>query len=150
MSQARLKKMLILLELAQKEQDKALETLGFFRNQLTSHEEQLASLQDYLQGYIDKINNEGMRVMPIQLQTTQTFIDKLNTAIYTQTDKVQEQTQLVERAQQAWFEKRARLKGFESLYQKIQKDLTISLDRREQKMLDDLASQQFVQKKSSH
>lgn len=149
MSQARLKKILILLDLAQKELDKSLETLGFFRNQLSAHEEQLASLQEYLQSYIDKINNEGMCLMPIQLQTTQTFIDKLNTAIYSQTDKVEEQSQLVERAQQAWLEKRARLKAFQTLYDKIQKDLTLSVDRHEQKMLDDLASQQFIHKTDS-
>ena len=149
MSQARLKKMAILLEIAQKEQDKALETLGLFRSQLSAHEEQLASLKAYLQEYIDRINNEGLKLMPIQLQTTQTFIDKLNTAIQAQTTKVEEQKQLVTRAQEAWVEKRARLKGFETLYNKIQKNITLTLDKREQKMLDDLASQQFTQKQLS-
>lgn len=149
MSESRLKKVLLLLDMAQKDQEKALETLGLFRSQLSQFETQLTELKSYLQEYVDKINNEGLALLPIQLQTTQAFIDKLHTAINAQAKRVEDQMKLVEKAQEAWIDKRARLKAFQNLAEKIQKDISVTLEKREQKMLDDLASQQFTHKNPS-
>jgi len=82
--------------------------------------------------------------MPVQLQTTQGFIDKLNTAIVTERKTISELKVQVEQARQVWFEKRARVKAMQNLLEKVTKNEQVKLDRQEQKMLDDLASQQFL------
>lgn len=145
----RLDRMQVLVDLAQRELDKALETLSILQAQLGDHQQQYESLKQYLFEYVDRINNEGLALMPIQLQTTQSFLDKLNTAIFAQQQKITEVSVVVEKAEDNWAEKRARLKALEKLFQKIQKNEQVSLQKQEQKMLDDLASQQFVQKNTS-
>lgn len=142
----RLKRMQVLVDLAQREFDQALETLSVLKAQLGDHQQQYDSLKNYLSDYVERINNEGLALMPIQLQTTQTFLDKLNSAIFAQKQKITEVSEIVEKAEDNWAEKRARLKALEKLFQKIQKNEQVSLQKQEQKMLDDLASQQFVQK----
>ncbi len=141
---ARLDRMLVLVELSEGEFNQAQETLGILRNQLNEHQQQYDSLKEYLQEYVDKINNQGLSLMPIQLQTTQSFLDKLNSAIFAQAQKILEMTEIVNKAEENWVEKRLRVKALQKLFAKIKKNEMIFLEKQEQKMLDDLSSQQFI------
>lgn len=143
---SRSKRIAVLVDLAEQEQEKALETLGLLRAQAEGDQEQLDSLNQYLQEYIDQINNEGLHLMPVQLQTTQGFIDKLNSAISSQQQKVVEANALLEKAQDAWMEKRSRALAMEKLYEKVKSNEVALLEKQEQKMLDDLAAQEFNKK----
>ncbi len=141
--------MKVLVDLADKDLDKALETLGILRKQLNDHQQQHESLKMYLQEYVDKINNEGLSLMPIQLQTTQSFLDKLNSAIFSQGEKVVEMTEIVNKAEENWTEKRSRSKALQKLFAKIQKNATALLEKQEQNILDELSSLQFIQRKNN-
>ncbi len=144
---SRLERIEMLVDLSQVELNKALETLSVLRNQLAEHQQQHSSLTLYLQEYVNKINHQGLSLMPIQLQTTQSFLDKLNSAIVAQSKKIIEMSEIVNKAEENWTEKRSRLKAMQSLFDKIKKKNTVFLERQEQKILDDLSSLQFIRRK---
>lgn len=148
MANSKVKRFEMLVELAQDELDKAQETFVAVRQQLESSQEQLDSLQDYHTNHLSKIHNE-IEVTTAQLQTTQAFIDKVNKAILSQKDQITQLTQVLEKAQETWIEKRARHQSLKNIHLKLKRDERVQLDKQEQKMLDELASQQFVYSKSS-
>jgi len=143
MANSKLKRFEMLVELAQDELDKAQETFLAVRQQLESSEEQLDSLQDYHANHLSKIHNDKEITMA-QLQTTQAFIDNVNKAILSQKEQMAQLTQALEKAQETWVEKRARHQSLKNIYLKLKRDERVRLDKQEQKMLDELASQQFV------
>lgn len=148
MANSKVKRFEMLVELAQDELDKAQETFIAVRQQLESSQEQLDSLQDYHTNHLSKIHNEK-EVTTAQLQTTQAFIDKVNKAILSQKDQITQLTHVLEKAQETWIEKRARHQSLKNIHLKLKRDERAKLDKQEQKMLDELASQQFVYSKSS-
>ena len=148
MANSKVKRFEMLVELAQDELDKAQETFIAVRQQLESSQEQLDSLQDYHTNHLSKIHNEK-EVTMAQLQTTQAFIDNVNKAILSQKDQITQLTQVLEKAQETWIEKRARHQSLKNIHLKLKRDERVQLDKQEQKMLDELASQQFFYSKSS-
>ncbi|MBD3612294.1 MAG: flagellar export protein FliJ [Hydrogenovibrio crunogenus] len=148
MANSKVKRFEMLVELAQDELDKAQETFIAVRQQLESSQEQLDSLQDYHTNHLSKIHNEK-EVTTAQLQTTQAFIDNVNKAILSQKDQITQLTHVLEKAQETWIEKRARHQSLKNIHLKLKRDERVKLDKQEQKMLDELASQQFFYSKSS-
>ena len=135
-----------LVELAEIEMDNAAKTFAMMRQQESSDASQLDSLREYQADY----NQKGIKANQSlsQLNTYRLFADKLSQAIEAQEQKLQQSVQMVEKAQEAWFEKRARFKALEQLLQKKQNDYEYRLSQQEQKMLDELASQQSARKHS--
>lgn len=138
----------MLVELAQNELDKAQETFVTIRQQLDSSQEQLNSLTEYQANHLTKFHNEK-QVNAAQLQTTQAFVDKVNKAILSQKNQIEHMTHALEKAHEAWIEKRARHQALKTVHLKLKRDESVKLDKQEQKMLDELASQRFVQTQSS-
>lgn len=134
----------MLVELAQDELDKAQESFVTTRQQLESSQEQLDSLTEYHSNYLSKIYNEK-QVTTAEIQTTQAFIDKVNKAILSQKDQVESLSKVVEKMRDNWVEKRARHQALKKVHQKLQRDESMRLDKQEQKMLDELASQGSTQ-----
>lgn len=127
-----------LVELAELEMDNAAKTLAMMRQKETDDANQLASLKDYSAEYQQK--GVGMQSLS-QINTFRLFADKLAQAIEAQQQKLLQSAEMVEKAQEAWFEKRARFKALEQLFHKKQTDYEYRLNKQEQKLLDELASQ---------
>jgi flagellar FliJ protein len=131
-----------LVDLAEQELDKAQLTLKQLNANRDTTAQQIEELRSYRQDYMAKLTASGS-MLPIQLSTTQAFINRLNQAIEGQQQQLASQQKMCEQAQDQWLEKRVRLQAMEKLYQKIQKQVRYGEDRAEQKMLDDLAAQNF-------
>lgn len=144
MANSKIKRFEMLVELAQDELDKAQESFVTTRQQLESSQEQLDSLTEYHSNYLSKIYNEK-QVTTAEIQTTQAFIDKVNKAILSQKDQVESLSEVVEKMRDNWVEKRARHQALKKVHQKLQRDESMRLDKQEQKMLDELASQGATQ-----
>lgn len=132
-----------LVELAQIEMDNAGKTVALMQEQLQQAQEQYQALQNYLKEYARQ-PVQGPAQTITQLQTRVAFGDKLQQAIQAQSGQVEQKQDMVEKALQAWREKRARVKALETLYHKKQKLRETTLSKQEQKMLDELAAQQAV------
>ena len=148
MAKSKVTRFEMLVELAQNELDKAQETFITIRQQLDSSQEQFNSLTEYQANHLSKFYNEK-QVNVAQLQTTQAFVDKVNKAILSQKNQIENLTHSLEKAQEVWIEKRARHQALKTVHLKLKRDESVKLDKQEQKMLDELATQRFVQSHSS-
>lgn len=133
-----------LVELAEIEMDNAGKTVAYMQEQLQVAQQQLDSLKSYMDEYAQAPSTK-VSIGVVELQTHLAFGDKLHQALAAQMEQVKEKQSMAEKALEAWREKRARLKALQNLYSKKQKQLDFHLSRQEQKMLDELASQQAFQ-----
>lgn len=139
----RLKRIAKIIELAEMEMEQAAKTMGYMRNQLLESQAQLNSLLEYQKDYVKKPAQSGL-ISPIQLQTHNTFADKLVQAISTQNNAVDEAQKMLEMAEQAWHEKRIRVKALEAMYKRIKQQADTALNKQEQRFLDELTSQRYA------
>ncbi|UQB41685.1 flagellar export protein FliJ [Thiomicrospira microaerophila] len=139
---SRAQRIKVLVELAEQDVDKAQLTLKEIRANRTFTEQQLSDLKNYRNEYMARLTTSG-QMLPIQLQTTQAFINKLNLAIEGQQTQLKSIEAMLEQAQQQWTEKRMRLQALDKVYQNLLRKEYQQTERAEQKMLDELASQNF-------
>ncbi|MGC9386234.1 MAG: flagellar export protein FliJ [Hydrogenovibrio sp.] len=148
MALSKLERLQVLVDLAQDELDKAQDVFVTVQGQRDGVQAQLNSLVEYHADYIAQLS-QARDITVTQLQTMQSFLDKVNNAIHSQKQQLQQLEGVVEKAHEAWLEKRLRHKSLQKLHEKMQKDQRVKLDKQEQKMLDELASQTFVQRSKS-
>ncbi|WP_083944968.1 flagellar export protein FliJ [Thiomicrospira microaerophila] len=139
---SRLVRLKLLVDLAEQELDKAQLTLKQLSTNRDMTAQQIEDLKSYRQDYMARLTASGT-MLPIQLSTTQAFINRLNQAIEGQQKQLESQQTLCEQAREQWLEKRVRLQAMQKLYQKVEKQVVYAENRVEQKMLDDLAAQNF-------
>lgn len=139
----RLQRIAKIIEIAEMEMEQAARTMDYMRNQLVNDQGQLISLKDYQADYVKKPAQSGL-INPIQLQTHNVFADKLIQAIVTQENKVVESTEMLEKAEQAWKEKRIRVKALQAMHDRISKHEQTVLNKQEQRLLDELSSQKYA------
>ncbi|MBO1928373.1 flagellar export protein FliJ [Thiomicrorhabdus sp. 6S2-11] len=130
-----------LVELAEMEMDNAGKTVAFMQEEMQQAQSQLEALQNYVQEYAQQ-PVQGPAQSVAQLQTHAAFGEKLHQAIQAQSEAYQQKQLMVEKALEAWREKRARFKALQTLLEKKRKQRDLKLNRQEQKMLDELAAQQ--------
>ncbi|HEY9018496.1 flagellar export protein FliJ [Thiomicrospira sp.] len=141
---SRSKRMQVIADLADEEMATAYATLKEVTNQRDYVQAQMNDLKQYLNEYVVNLTTSGQQFMPIQLQTTQAFIDKLKTAIASQQEQLDSLDDIVKMAHEQWTEKRVRFNALQKVCQKLERDEKVALDRAEQKMMDDLAAQNFL------
>ena len=115
------------------------------RDKLHQDQSQLNSLLDYQKDYVKKPAQSGS-INPIQLQTHNAFSDKLIQALATQKNQVAESEKMLQLAEEAWGEKRIRVKALESLLARLKKQQEARISKQEQRLLDELSSQKFATK----
>ncbi len=146
---SRIDRMSKLVELAGIELDKAAQTLAAIQEQYAKELEQLDSLTNYAQDYGQQPATHSVFISPIQLQTRHAFGEKLRQAIIAQTAQVDELIRTVEFARQAWLEKRVRVKALQALLDKLKQGLQVRLDKQEQLLLDELATQGVISRRGN-
>ena len=144
---SRINRMHKLVELAEIELDKAAQTLAAIQNQHADALTQLEALTSYAKEYGQVPTNRSVSISPIQLQTRYAFGEKLGQAVVAQTAQVDELVKTVEFARQAWLEKRVRVKALQALLAKLKLGLQIKLDKQEQHMMDELATQGVISRR---
>lgn len=138
---SRIQKIQTLVGLAESDEDKAVKTLAELQGQYQLHLQQLEMLHSYVSEYSPCSTSNGASLQPIQVLSTQAFINKLQDAIKAEGQKVDELAQTVERAKDMWLEKRSRLKALQKLLLRLEKDEQARINRAEQRFLDELSSQ---------
>lgn len=138
----RITKIQTLVELAEIEEEKAAKTFAELQGQYKQHLEQLEALHSYVNEY-NLSGGTSQVLQPIQVLSTQAFLDKLRHAIQAESERTETLLATVERAREVWFEKRTRLQALQKLVEKLQNSHRTELDRKEQRFLDELASQSF-------
>jgi len=133
-----------LVELADIELTKASQTLAALREQYEQENAQLVSLESYIKEYANHPFNQTIVLTPIQLQTRHCFGDKLQQAIEAQTEQVNRLEEVAEKAREEWQEKKVRKESLLALLTKLKRTHQVELNKREQRMLDELAAQKVI------
>jgi len=139
-------RMKVVVDLAVREEEKLGKVCLQRQQALAQGEAKHAQLQGYLSEYRQSSLTVNARVDLNRLQSTRAFLVKLDEAVQMQAREVQRLEGLVQEANAAWMSARQRLQQLEKLVDGYRRDEQAEADRREQKQLDELATQRYVRR----
>lgn len=130
-----------LLDLAQTRTDDAARRLGELIAAERDSVQKLQMLEDYRREYRDRFTEAARDGMsPDAWRNFSLFIGKLDEAINQQRRMVEQSQSRTAQGQQTWIAQRSKLKAFDALAQRHQKDMAHEDARREQKQSDEHAA----------
>ncbi len=126
-----------LVSLANAEERQSGETTGRVQTQLNEQLRRLAELNAYRQSYAEKADDQ-QRIHSVHWKDYQNFLYRLDQAVKSQQEIVQDCERSLETHRQRWLKKRQRLESLQKVQNRYLKEAEIQDDRREQRVLDDL------------
>jgi flagellar FliJ protein len=133
------------------EQDKektasqALQTAEFEYQQ---NIERLKSVTDYRLEYMKRLNARSMvGIDSATFSHFHAFIAKLDNAAEQVDIAIMQSKSMVEKRKKQWFAQRQKIQVVELLLDKKRKVIEVTANKQEQKMFDEIATQQFVRRK---
>lgn len=136
----RLKKMVPILELAERSENQAAQALGAGRQRLDAARSALDSLQGFRSGYAGRFEQAGQQGLSVhRLNEFRGFLHKINQAIAEQERTVQQIETEVEALRLAWEEAHRKLLGMQKLVAQLAAAEQAQEQRREQLEQDDRA-----------
>lgn len=143
MTVSRAKRMQVVLTLAVRQEDEAAKKLSQFREQLAQEQRQLVELRDYAAQYLQAQGALRHGVLAHELINYSSFINRLNEACREQEAKVARFLTIQENLLQQWRIKHQKRKSIEDLIGRLAREDNLVLEKRLQKELDELTSQQL-------
>ncbi len=126
--------------MAERAEREAALQLGHCQGLLSQAEVKLGELEHYRSDYQQQWIDEGQRGVSGQwLMNYQRFLSQLETAIGQQRNTMEWHRQNAERAKETWQQRYARLEGLRKLVERYREEARLAEDKREQKLLDELA-----------
>ena len=140
MSTSRAARLAPVIEMAERAEREAVMQLGHCQGLLNQAQVKLGELEHYRSDYQQQWISEGQRGVSGQwLMNYQRFLSQLETAIGQQRQSVAWHSNNLDKLRVVWQQRYARLEGLRKLVQRYQEEARLSADRREQKLLDELA-----------
>ncbi|HSX87280.1 MAG TPA: flagellar export protein FliJ [Pseudomonas sp.] len=140
MAQNRAARLAPVVAMAERAEREAALQLGHCRGLLSQAEVKLGELEHYRSDYQQQWIDEGQRGVSGQwLMNYQRFLSQLETAIGQQRNTMEWHRQNAERAKETWQQRYARLEGLRKLVERYREEARLAEDKREQKLLDELA-----------
>lgn len=126
--------------MAERAEREAALALGHGQGLLKQAEAKLGELERYRSDYQQQWINEGQRGVSGQwLMNYQRFLSQLETAIAQQRQSLAWHQSNVDKLRSVWQQRYARLEGLRKLVQRYIDEARLAEDKREQKLLDELA-----------
>ena len=126
-----------LVSLASAEERQSGERTGRVQSQLNEQLRKLAELNAYRQTYADKAEDHG-RIHSVHWKDYQNFLYRLDQAVRSQQEIVQDCERSLETHRQRWMAKRQRLESLQKVQSRYLREAEILEERREQRTLDDM------------
>ncbi|MGP0172420.1 flagellar export protein FliJ [Pseudomonas sp. NCHU5208] len=140
MSLSRAKRLQPVVEMAEKAEREAARQLGHCQGLVSQAEAKLGELERFRGDYQQQWISEGSRGVSGQwLMNYQRFLAQLETAIGQQNQSLDWHRANLDKARGIWQQRYARLEGLRKLVQRYRDEARQAEDRREQKLLDELA-----------
>lgn len=140
MSQRRAERLAPVVDMATETEREAARQLGRSLQQLQNSENQLVELRRYLGDYQQQwLTAGGQGVSGQWLVNYQRFLTQLDSAIGQQQRSVEWNQENVRKAREQWQKCYARLEGLRKLVQRYLDEARAAAEKREQKLLDELA-----------
>ncbi|MWV12575.1 flagella biosynthesis chaperone FliJ [Pseudomonas sp. R-28-1W-6] len=140
MANSRAARLAPVIEMAERAEREAARQLGHCQGLLGKAEAQLGELERYRGDYQQQWITEGRQGVSGQwLMNYQRFLSQLETAIGQQQQSVNWHRDNLGKARSLWQQRYARLEGLRKLVQRYLDEARLAEDKREQKLLDELA-----------
>ena len=128
------------VEMAEEAERKAVQRLGQFQQQVTQAQAKLSELERFREDYQQQwINRGGQGINGSWLLNYQRFLGQLETAMNQQRQSLTWHQNNLNNARQVWQQAYARVEGLRKLVQRYLDEARRAEDKREQKLLDELA-----------
>jgi flagellar FliJ protein len=141
--ESRAKRLQIVLTLAQRHEQEAARQVAEARAQMEAEEAQLRQLEEYTEQYLQTYRTRTENVRAEDLMIYSSFIQRLNRVLAEQKIKLERVTAEYEQTLQQWREKYQRRQSIADLIARLEQEENTALEKRLQKELDDLTTQQF-------
>ena len=128
------------VDMAEEAERKAAQRLGHFQQQVATAQAKLAELERFREDYqLQWINRGGQGVNGSWLVNYQRFLGQLETAMTQQRQSLVWHQNNLNNARGTWQQAYARVEGLRKLVQRYIDEARLAEDKREQKLLDELA-----------
>lgn len=145
MADSRAKRLAPVIEMAERAEREAARQMAHMQGLLAKAEVQLGDLERYRGDYQQQWITEGSKGVSGQwLMNYQRFLSQLETAIGQQLQTVTWHRQNLEKSKAAWQQRYARVEGLRKLVQRYRDEARAAEDKREQKLLDELAQRPTI------
>ncbi|MFB0979519.1 MAG: flagellar export protein FliJ [Alteromonadaceae bacterium] len=129
----------------EKSASQALQTAEFEYQQ---NIERLKSITDYRLEYMKRLNARSMvGIDSATFSHFHAFIAKLDNAAEQVDIAIMQSKSMVEKRKKQWFAQRQKIQAVELLLNKKRQALEVTANKQEQKMFDEIATQQFVRRR---
>ena len=143
MANSRAQRIRVVLTLAQRQEDAAAQRLSQFLEQLAAEQQQLAQLQEYAAQYQRDYANRRSGVHAHELINYSGFVQRLGQLCLEQQQKLARMQQTLLQLQVQWRSCHQKRQSIEDLIARFEREDAALLDKRLQKELDELTTQQF-------
>lgn len=143
MAEKRSTRMQLILQLAERDEQVAVDALQQNRQQLNDVEEQLIQIRDYQREYLQRVNGKISGLSAREMITDRQLIQQLSVAEDAQLLKFGQSEKYVDMAMQYWQKLHQRRKNIEELIGKMRHTENQLEEKILQKELDELTSQNF-------
>ncbi|MFT6899938.1 MAG: flagellar FliJ protein [Colwellia sp.] len=132
----------------QDKEKKAAQALQTAEFEYQQNIERLNSVSEYRLEYMKRLNERSMvGIDSATFSHFHAFIAKLDNAAQQVDIAITQSKAIVEQSKQQWFAQRQKIQAVELLRDKKRQALVIIANKQEQKMFDEIATQQFVRQK---
>lgn len=139
-------RLLMVLDLADKDSKKAAEILEKARQQLSQEERKLEDLRHYYQEYEKIFTHSQTSVRAQDIARQRTFLGQLSQAQQQQHQIIEQRRQVVATKQKNWQFAYLKQKAIGQLIDRLRKDENLALTRKEEKRLDEWSLQASVRR----
>ncbi|MEX6503065.1 flagellar export protein FliJ [Pseudomonas zhanjiangensis] len=140
MSKGRAARLAPVITMAERAEREAAVQLGRCQGLLSQAQVKLGELEHFRGDYQQQWISEGQRGVSGQwLMNYQRFLTQLETAIGQQRQTVDWHRNNLDKVRELWQQRYARLEGLRKLVQRYREEARLAEDKREQKLLDELA-----------
>ncbi len=140
MSLSRAKRLQPVVDMAEKAEREAARQLGHCQGLVSQAEAKLGELERFRGDYQQQWISEGSKGVSGQwLMNYQRFLSQLETAVAQQQQSIDWHRANLEKVRAIWQQRYARLEGLRKLVQRYISEARLAEDKREQKLLDELA-----------
>lgn len=137
----RAKRLQIILDLAEREQEKRLRAWGELQQQLQSEQQQRQQLESYHQEYQQQISSPTATALSSgQLHTTLGFMGQVKQALNAQKERLTLLEQRTEQARNAFLQQQGKTQALIKLMDKLDQEHDLEADKELQKQADEWAN----------
>jgi flagellar FliJ protein len=141
MSKQRVKRLRLVLTMAEKKEQKDLKTWGQYQQKLVQEQEKITQLEQYMTEYRSSLTTQqSVAIRGGQIQNTIAFIEQIKNACGHQQNQINLVQQQTEGAQRVYLQARSKAEALRKLIEKLNLQVSAIAEKQDQKLMDEFAA----------